>query len=195
MQQQTVQVGDFSVQIYTNRGYANLIPNSYAHFFQLADNTEYSVVVKNNGQTKCDASIDIDGENIGRWRIEAGASGNIVHPMTSKRKFVFKNASKFSYADGPNGSYPQNGKVSVTFYPEMKSESRPTVKVQSYIQQNDNMLKGKNGMSLDLSTNHQSGSTVLGDMSTVVDPDPVQQITSIDNARVTTVETCLVITN
>jgi hypothetical protein len=196
--QEIVTIGDFTLQIYTPHGYAKLIPNSYAAFFQLYDNSEYSIVLKNNGPTKCDASIDIDGENIGNWRLEAGLSGLINHPMSNKRKFVFKNADNFEYKEElKNGQieYPANGKISVTFKPEIKTlQNTKSLQTSSYIPQNNNILNGKQGSSLDLDrSKFRAGSTVLGDIINTNDPLPVYGIQAIDHARVTTIEACLVI--
>jgi hypothetical protein len=191
----TVSNGDFTVQIYSCNGYAQLIPNTYANFFKLKDNAEYSIGVKNNGNTPCDAYVSIDGTYVGTFRLAQCTGFFLERPQGVNKKFVFKNAENFKYNGNvtDQNSYPKNGNISVNFKPAKSNVVNIPLPLNESV--NTNLtLDGVQGQNHDISREfYKAGTTVLGNPCTQEFNETFALITDIDVARERTIDVCLVV--
>lgn len=190
---QRVAQGDFAVQITTsNGGYASLIPNSYRPFFQLDEGT-YCIQMANNGPTKADAQVFVDGEDCGLFRIEARSSHGIEHPQFINKKFTFKSAKNFTESSYQSNVEPQNGKISVVFTPEKSNNHAPSTAIPYQPRISSTKLEGKSGYTPDVNYSlYDAGTTVLGEQGTPYNT-MVAPITDVDNERVTIIDAWLVV--
>jgi hypothetical protein len=58
-------------------------------YVELEHNTQYSVFLINDNETRCDATLTIDGIKIGTWRIEAEDSIKLERGVADKGRFTF----------------------------------------------------------------------------------------------------------
>jgi hypothetical protein len=142
--------------------FVRTIPNTYAAFYCMKDNDTYAIYLNNNGPTKCDAKITIDGELIGVWRIKPRTPALVKAPVCVNRCLVFKNSASFS-ADTSSGRFPENGKISVEFLPEMGCTADVAVPYHDSLY--PVKLNGQNGSFHELNTGeYGTGTTVLGNV-------------------------------
>ena len=189
-----VQQGDFAVRINTPYGYSTKIPNSYRPFFQLKDGATYSIVLANDGPTKADAQVFVDGQDCGLFRIEAHSNNIVEHPQFINKKFTFKSAKNFAESSYEGNEEPQNGKISVLFTPEKNSKSNPpTTAIPYEVRESNTKLEGQSGYTPDVNYSlYDAGTTVLGQEG-IPYTAMVAPITDIDNGRIAIVDAWLVV--
>ena len=52
-------------------------------------NTQYKIELSNNSDTRCDVAIQVDGKDIGSWRIDGYSTTTIERPANDNGKFTF----------------------------------------------------------------------------------------------------------
>lgn len=84
---------------------------------------KYSLQMRNDNRERCDARVEIDGQYVGTWRINAHSSVNIDRPAHDTGQFTFyRLGSEESNLVQLNGASPDLGLVKVTFTPERRVE-------------------------------------------------------------------------
>jgi hypothetical protein len=85
----------------------------------------YRIRLGNFFSTRCDAILRIDGETVGRWRLESGQCSTIERPATSNGKFTFL------VLDSVRGQglkrNTETGLIVAEFYPEDPEPLEETV--------------------------------------------------------------------
>jgi hypothetical protein len=87
-------------------------------YVELEHNTQYSVFLINDNETRCDATLTIDGIKVGTWRIEAEDSIKLERGVADKGRFTFY---KFGSKEGNlSGLRPDKelGLIKCQFLPE-----------------------------------------------------------------------------
>lgn len=86
----------------------------------LKDRQEYSIKITNYGRVRCNAKIQLDGKDIGTFRLEAGQSSNLEHPVQYQNRFVFCVEGTLKARIAGIGDVPPAllGLLKVTFLPE-----------------------------------------------------------------------------
>jgi hypothetical protein len=187
----------FSLQIKVKNQPVNLL-NKGLIYFPIPDKSEFVVSMYNPGPTKCDVKLELDGESMGSWRLEANQSIDTGRPVSVKQNFVFKSNAPTSAPTVPSAT-PQNncGLITVTYYPEIASLINvPSKQVASNDQSTQINLNGAGRYRPDLNGElYGGGSTLLGAESTQTFGSNVESITQIDQSRVTTLTGRLVVDN
>lgn len=193
--------GNFTLRIKNNYQYVNLISNDPPYYFPLLSGSEYSIVLGNNGPAKCDAKVEIDGQFVGLWRVEAYSTLETERPLGVQQKFTWGKPHSQGQVQGQDSknsdpmSNQKNGQIRVTFSPEVyKGYNQPSVKTSDREQWSNQVNLGGSGeYRPDLNRElYSGGSTTLGQHSnqtfSVVAP-----ITEIDQSKVTTIDARMVV--
>jgi hypothetical protein len=94
--------------------------HKHNRYFEMKHGQKYSVLLNNNTNTSCRATLKIDGEYMGNFFISAYYSININRPAHSSKIFTFYKINRInpsSYHSGIIPGNPMNGLVEVTFVP------------------------------------------------------------------------------
>lgn len=146
----------FDVEIIKSNGEAASPFNRHGYAYIPLENREkYKIRLLNNGETRCDAIVKLEGEVIGIWRIPPYSEITIERPAYKDKAFIFigENTPEARRAGVIPGS-ETNGLVEVEFKPEIHIAyvSKPT------------MITYSREMSpLFSRSSFGSGSTVLGE--------------------------------
>ena len=90
-------------------------------YYVLDHNKEYGVRMINNSDLRVNAVLKIDGETMGKWRINDNSSVLIERPSHSNRRFTFvKDDSWQAESSGVKAGSKKNGLVEVVFIPEIR---------------------------------------------------------------------------
>lgn len=87
-------------------------------YVEMAHNTKYAVILSNDSPLDCDAVVEIDGKEVGIWRVYSGKSIRIERPVHDTGQFTFY---KFDSSEGGKIGLVRNDKlglISVLFKPE-----------------------------------------------------------------------------
>lgn len=91
-------------------------------YYALPHNSSYKVRMTNNTDRRANATLKIDGENMGTWRLDAYSDVTVERPSHNNRKFTFvRETSWQAKMGGVAKGVSENGLVEVTFIPEIKS--------------------------------------------------------------------------
>ena len=114
-----IRVGDFAVSIVEGE-------KAQGDYFLLDHNQHYSVDLRNYSRLRCDADIEIDGKDMGTFRVKGGHNFTIDRPTHDDGRFTFYELmSKEGNAVGLKAN--QNlGLVKVTFRPEKEDQISAT---------------------------------------------------------------------
>lgn len=94
---------------------ANHRPDGYV---ELGDGQAYSLRLTNNHGSPCDATLTVDDEDIGTFRIKGYGQIDIDGPPNDGRRFTFYKAGTWKgRAAGIENGVASNGVISVTFIP------------------------------------------------------------------------------
>lgn len=118
---------DFSIRIQEG----DETPGGYV---ELVHNTTYSLILGNKRNLRCDARVEIDGKEVGKWRIGAHETIRLERPANDTGRFTFYKVetSEARAAQLSEGS-PDLGLVKVTFTPEKYIKPvRPVVTSVTY---------------------------------------------------------------
>ena len=120
-----VVLNDYAVRL-ENNGSSWKTPEHFtkdeAHYMRMPqDNYCYKIVLINRKSRRCDASVEIDDNHVGSFRIMGNSSMTIERPVDKARKFTFfkassEGASKAGYNPTKSST---NGLIKVTFTPEI----------------------------------------------------------------------------
>lgn len=90
-------------------------------YVEIPHNTQYSLLLRNRLDSRCDAEVSIDGIPVGVWRIARTDEIRIERPAHDPGRFTFfvMGSPEASLAGIKAG--PENGLISVTFKPESNS--------------------------------------------------------------------------
>jgi hypothetical protein len=81
----------------------------------------YGIKIRNNNFTTYNAVLNIDGVDMGKFRIESRGTHTIYRPAHSKRSFVFvEDDSDIAGSSGVTVGDKNNGLVEITFIPVVK---------------------------------------------------------------------------
>jgi hypothetical protein len=88
-------------------------------YVEMRHNLQYSISLRNDRYTNCDAVVTIDGKEVGTWRIPSRSQITIDRPANDSGIFTFfevgsKKGRKAGLVEGD----PKNGLISVRFIPE-----------------------------------------------------------------------------
>jgi hypothetical protein len=112
-------LNDFSLCILANNMSVRRKYMNRAHYYILRDGSEYQIRLSNDRSVKCDATVWIDGEQIGVWRINPHSDITIERPTNINRKFTFlKKGTNDAHSAGIKCGKMENGIIKVTFEPE-----------------------------------------------------------------------------
>jgi hypothetical protein len=111
-------LGDYAVFVRVD-GFSVKEHNGYV---RLKPNTTYSLMLKNNTNTRCDAQVTIDGASVGVFRIAPNWFTVLERPQSEAKNFCFVLAG--SAGSGITRGTTTNGLISVKFTPE---ETRSTL--------------------------------------------------------------------
>lgn len=117
-----ITLGSFSLGISFNSftKTAERITENGNHYFRLPNNSEYTLVLKNNRDVRCRAEVSIDGESVGNWILDPLATLRLERPVAVDRKFTFvDDKSKAAASVGVVAGKSENGLLQVKFVPEM----------------------------------------------------------------------------
>lgn len=91
-------------------------------YYAIPHNSPYKVKMTNNSNHRANATLKIDGDTMGVWRLEAYSDITVERPTNNNRKFTFVRETSWQADMGgvARGS-SQNGLVEVIFVPEIKN--------------------------------------------------------------------------
>lgn len=96
-----------------------LVTEGEHHYVQVADHSEYGILLRNTRAVRVRAEIRIDGESVGTWILSAHQTVTIERPVKEKRAFTFvADTSAAAKSAGVVAGASKNGLISVTFTPE-----------------------------------------------------------------------------
>lgn len=143
-------------------------------YIALANDTEYKIRLENSTNMRADATVFVDGEKAGTWRLGPTSTTIIERPANSSRKFTFVGeTSRIARIAGVERGLDDNGLIKVIFSPERSrlvnwcaplvySNDEETI-TSNRLCRNSNSLFSNNNLSLsNQSLDYSSGATVLG---------------------------------
>lgn len=191
-----IRLDRFSVRVLPDHGVAREFKDFGAYYIALPDHSEYSLQLNNYGDTIADATVKIDGDIAGIWRVNPRDSITIEHPADIQKKFTFvtENGPEADQAGVISGS-SLNGLISVEF--KAKKESYRLSSPQRVLRGSSSYtsspryaspgrlgvvpasLRGVSSMQMASSLHppsYSSGATVLGNYSSqrFVDVEPIR---------------------
>lgn len=103
-------------------------------YFTIPHGSEYSVNLWNGTGLRADATLRIDGDKQGTFRLNPGVQYQIERPASDARKFTFlSTTSALANTIGIKAGEPQNGLLEVTFQPEASPPTAPAAPVHGWI--------------------------------------------------------------
>jgi hypothetical protein len=87
-------------------------------YVEMAHNTKYKILLSNDSSLDCDAAVEIDGKEVGIWRIYSGENIRIERPVHDTGQFTFY---KIDSSEAGKIGLVRNDKlglISVLFKPE-----------------------------------------------------------------------------
>lgn len=111
-----IRLDRFSVNVLPDHGIAHEFQEQGAYYVALPDRSEYSLQLNNYGNTIADATITIDGDVAGTWRVNPRNSITIERPAYIQKKFTFvdENGPEAQEAGVVRGNN-QNGLITIEF--------------------------------------------------------------------------------
>jgi hypothetical protein len=109
-----MRIGDFSLFITGGQEQA-------AGHVALSHGQVYGLQLTKHGARRCDAVVNVDGKEIGTWRLAAGQSAMLTRPATDHGQFTFYRADSAEAQAAQLGNVGRDnlGLVQVRFVPEM----------------------------------------------------------------------------
>ena len=175
----SINLNNFAVEIIPKSGYSDKTVIDGAYYYKLPHKSEYKIKLSNNHNSKCDAIIWLEGEEIGTWRLNGYQSISIERPANIDRKFTFvRDTSIDAIRAGVTPNSDNNGLIKVLFKPEkdylytldetwcgcrslsMNNNINTTTQFM-----NNNINKSSSMYDPVSHNNVSSGATVLGDRS------------------------------
>ena len=93
-------------------------------YVELEHNTKYIINLRNSNRLRCDAKVEIDGKDIGTFRLNGGRTFRLERPSNDKGCFTFyRLGSEESFKAGLRfADHEKAGLISVIFTPEREPE-------------------------------------------------------------------------
>lgn len=117
--------------------------------------TQYSLLLRNHRDGRCDAEVVIDGIKVGTWRVNSRGEIRIERPVHDNGHFTFfevgtleANAADIEKAD-------KNGLISVTFRPETRETTLKTADLPT--------LQGATGLTGESEQRFVNAETIIHD--------------------------------
>lgn len=146
-----------------------------AKYVGLDHGAEYKIKLVNNTNRRADVKVELEGEVIGKWRVDAHDFVTIERPADKARKFTFLSEMSMDAIDaGVVVGDNSNGLVVATFYPEKERvyetvSHSPVVNRRLSASSQSSAPSSAPSASLrsmsPASRSYESGATVLGDRS------------------------------
>ena len=90
-------------------------------YVEIAHGTVYRLALRNDTDVRCDARVEIDGTNVGKWRIEAHDRIELERGVGSDGQFTaYVPGTHEGDAAGVDYSNPKLGLIGVEFTPEKR---------------------------------------------------------------------------
>ena len=90
-------------------------------YVELPHGKKYSLSLRNGRDVRCDARVEIDGKDVGTFRIDASRTIRLERPAHDTGRFTFyKLGTAEAHQAGLEEGNPNLGLVKVTFTPEGK---------------------------------------------------------------------------
>jgi hypothetical protein len=194
----TVRENGFSLEVLSKGITARKHIIHNANYISLSHNSEYKLRLTNDNDTRVDATVWIDNENVGTWRVKPYRSITIERPVNVSRKFTFLEENTSSaYESGIVSGAEENGLIKVIFKPEKKHVSFGLLSVNSTCRNGNHNLNShslETNRSQSYGMDFSSGGTGLGDYSSQRFSH-TSALFDIDYSNITTLTTRLVISN
>lgn len=89
-------------------------------YVEMKHGETYTIVLKNDHNVRCDATVEVDGKDIGTFRIEAHSNIYIERPSNEQKKFTFYQLGTSEATQSGLNKVEKNemGLIKVTFKPE-----------------------------------------------------------------------------
>lgn len=115
-----VDLNNFKVEILSSANEKMDVMNiDGGNYVPLRHKTEYKIKLSNSRQTKCDATVYVDGEDIGTWRVTPFNTITLERTSDVKRKFTYVDEeSKEAVLSGMQTGHRDNGLIRIVFKPE-----------------------------------------------------------------------------
>lgn len=113
----SIQENDFSVEVLSDKGPVEKIIYKGFNYYGMSEGTEYRVGLGNHTDRRVDATVWIDGEKVGTWRINP-FSNVVIKNLVEKR-------DKFVLTEKPY-NYLEKNLLRVVFKPEIYQWSSQT---------------------------------------------------------------------
>lgn len=119
---------EFGVEIIPESSDFDKFTRNGSKYIGLDNGTDYKIKLINNRAVPADAKVEVDGKEVGSWRIHQNSSIVVERPANLHKKFTF--FSKFSMEAIDAGAITEestDGLIKVTFYPkrQVKYETLP----------------------------------------------------------------------
>lgn len=106
-------LNDYSVRIVGG----NEVAGGYV---EMQHGQTFQIALRNNNGRRCDARVEMNGIEVGTWRLNAYSSANLTRPEEGDGNFTFyRVGSQESYLVQAQGGEQAAGLVVVTFTPEV----------------------------------------------------------------------------
>jgi len=79
----------YKIKIKASYGNVDPVIKNGHKYYPLKHNTNYSILLTNNTNKRCNVSLKVDSRNIGKWRIDPFDTISLERPSRSERRFVF----------------------------------------------------------------------------------------------------------
>lgn len=180
----------YTIEIVTLSGVTNSRTINGAHYVPLDDRTEYKLRIHSNKGVRTDATVWIDGNKVGVWRVKPYGSITIERPVNNARKFTFlKEGSQAARQGGIVTGKEENGLIKVVFKHEiqemlynMEYDTDSFGTSMSYSNDGMNSIPERSS----LLQNYSSGGTALGDHSSQTFKE-CSPLYNVDHSDVTTI--------
>lgn len=155
-----------------------MIQNGHT-YYKMHNRENYKVILRNDSDRRANVELYIDGEKMGKWRIDSYSHITIERPSDVNRKFVFVRENGWeAKMGGVRINQASNGLIEAKFIPEKVYDQAPYLFNESYNGNRggrqkqssyefdagmDKMYEGSHQMySNNLSSSFSAGATVLG---------------------------------
>lgn len=91
-------------------------------YVEMAHNTKYAVILSNESPLDCDAVVEIDGKEVGVWRVYSGKNIRIERPVHDTGQFTFYKLGSSEAGKIGLARNDKLGLISVLFKPEKHYE-------------------------------------------------------------------------
>lgn len=126
-------------------------------YIEMQHGKQYVVRLRNDRSVACDAHVEIDGKNVGTWRLQARQNATLEHPVHDQGRFTFYRLGSVEAEQAQLSNSPNLGLVKVTFTPGYAPRplSTPMVSYSSYSGQS--VMRGAGGTGLSGHSNQHYG--------------------------------------